>query len=355
MISDNKPLALLVALPAAGHYIPLLRLADALSSSFQVVFACSEYELPKLKMNPQVTALALKDQNNTLLHTEMKQIPFVYFMDEWYPQLLSYMRTNRPKIVIADFFSEPAMRVASELKITTVIHAPMPYGMIMEILDFPMLGKNKNIAGLTVVGPDPLGLVIPKYVKPLRELGKYFDKSLVIFNTFFGLEKAASLPPNIKLIGPSIEIAPLDPAAFDSDLTEFLVKVRANNKNIIYVTFGSVLKLTQNFITYLYEGLKKTDEAVIWSLRDGQVPEDNPHFFVRKWLPQKDILLLDEVKVVITHCGWGGFTECLVSEKPMLAVPGFGDQPSNALLLEERGLGLILRPQPIRAFEKLID
>jgi glucuronosyltransferase len=76
---------------------------------------------------------------------------------------------------------------------------------------------------------------------------------------------------------------------------------------------------------------------------------------VRKWLPQRELLALEEVKAVITHCGWGGLTECVMCGKPMLAVPGFGDQPMNAKLLEERGIGLVLRPQPLGSFTKLLN
>lgn len=42
----------------------------------------------------------------------IKLLPFMYFKDEWYPQLLSYMKSRKPKVVVADFFSEPAMRLA---------------------------------------------------------------------------------------------------------------------------------------------------------------------------------------------------------------------------------------------------
>lgn len=358
MLAENtheKPLALVVVLPAAGHYHPMIRLTEALLGSFRPVLACSEYELPKIqKLSPGLSTLGLKDQNSTLMHSEMKLIPFVYFTSEWYPQLLSYMRAQKPKVVVADFFSEAAMRAAHELSIPTVIYCPTGLG-ILRILDLPLLSKNRNVAGLTLVGPDPVGLFLPKYIQPLRKLGPYFDKSLVLFTTFFGLEDGQSLPSNFRLIGPAFEPLASDPSALDADFRKFLDKARASDKDVVYVTFGSVLQLTQGFINHLYEGLKKTDLAVVWSLRDGDLPEQNPHFFVRKWLPQKDILGLPEVKAVITHGGWGGFLECLMCEKPMLCVPGFGDQPMNSELVQRKGLGLILRPQSFGQMDKLLN
>jgi hypothetical protein len=65
------------------------------------------------------------------------------------------------------------------------------------MVDMPMLAKNVSVAGLSVVGPDLMGLMLPKYIKPLRELDRYFDRSLVIFTIFFGLDKAVSLPPKL--------------------------------------------------------------------------------------------------------------------------------------------------------------
>jgi UDP:flavonoid glycosyltransferase YjiC (YdhE family) len=48
------------------------------------------------------------------------------------------------------------------------------------------------------------------------------------------------------------------------------------------------------------------------------------------------------VKVVISHCGWGGVLECIDAAKPILAVPEFGDQPMNAEKVVARKIGLAL-------------
>jgi UDP:flavonoid glycosyltransferase YjiC (YdhE family) len=51
------------------------------------------------------------------------------------------------------------------------------------------------------------------------------------------------------------------------------------------------------------------------------------------------------VVAVITHCGWGGFMECIQAGKPILAAPGFADQLANAKTVEEKRIGFILRPE----------
>lgn len=71
--------------------------------------------------------------------------------------------------------------------------------------------------------------------------------------------------------------------------------------------------------------------AVIWSLKEKNIPEENELFLVKKWLPQSDLLKLEQVKMVLTHGGFGGLTESIDAEKPILCMPVFGDQPSNSL------------------------
>lgn len=82
----------------------------------------------------------------------------------------------------------------------------------------------------------------------------------------------------------------------------------------------------------------------MWSLKKGVLPEDNEDIIARPWLPQAELLQLPEVKVVVTHCGWGGVLECIEAEKPVLTVPELADQPINSARLVAFGAGLSLYP-----------
>ena len=48
---------------------------------------------------------------------------------------------------------------------------------------------------------------------------------------------------------------------------------------------------------------------------------------------------------MISHCGWGAVTECILNLKPILAIPGFADQIPNSEIIEAKKLGLVLRRQ----------
>src|SRR5690606_18426008 len=54
--------------------------------------------------------------------------------------------------------------------------------------------------------------------------------------------------------------------------------------------------------------------------------------------------LLRSIDVAIIHCGNGSFKECVARGAPLLAIPFFYDQPSNARIAAERGLGEFIRP-----------
>lgn len=79
---------LLCSVPASGHYIPLLHLAEALRAKpqFEVLFACSTYELPKIAAtNPQLRLFGLDDPHDKLFANveKMEYIPLYYFDEPW--------------------------------------------------------------------------------------------------------------------------------------------------------------------------------------------------------------------------------------------------------------------------------
>jgi len=90
----------------------------------------------------------------------------------------------------------------------------------------------------------------------------------------------------------------------------------------------------------------------IWSLRDEyisylpsyyqEIKNNNYHLLILPWVPQVEILHHSNVKVVVTHCGWGGVSEIVAAGKPIVAVPFLGDQPGNAKHVEKLGTGLSL-------------
>jgi len=98
------------------------------------------------------------------------------------------------------------------------------------------------------------------------------------------------------------------------------------------------------------EGGKKW--RFIWSLQDKylsflpshyqEIKSDNYYLLIKPWVPQVDLIQHPKVKVVLTHCGWGGVSEVIGAGKPIVGVPFMADQPRNAEQLVHLGVGLSL-------------
>lgn len=107
--------------------------------------------------------------------------------------------------MVVDFFSLAAMKITKAINIPLVINFPGSCELL-KVLNVPTLSKNLSVLGLTVFF-DPIGLLLPKKMMPLRNTGPFVSSSLVLVNSFWGFDNALSLPPNFKLIGPSFEPA----------------------------------------------------------------------------------------------------------------------------------------------------
>lgn len=59
------------------------------------------------------------------------------------------------------------------------------------------------------------------------------------------------------------------------------------------------------------------------------------------------------MKAFITHCGISGLYEAVDVATPLLMFPFFGDQLSNAAILEEKGVGVVLNWKTVTA-QKLL-
>ena len=61
---------------------------------------------------------------------------------------------------------------------------------------------------------------------------------------------------------------------------------------------------------------------------------------VQDWLPQNDLLAHKDIKAFVSHVGHNSLYESAYHGVPLLAVPLFGDQQSNAKKVKHIGLGL---------------
>ncbi|KAF8407959.1 hypothetical protein HHK36_007099 [Tetracentron sinense] len=114
-------------------------------------------------------------------------------------------------------------------------------------------------------------------------------------------------------------------------------------KSVIYVSFGSIAELEPKQMQELAMGLKGTGKHFIWVLKDSEhrkLPdgfEDSVEEsgLLVTWCVQLEVLAHQATGCFITHCGWNSTLEGLSLGVPMVAVPQWTDQPTNAMFAED--------------------
>ncbi|KAG6396312.1 hypothetical protein SASPL_142460 [Salvia splendens] len=123
----------------------------------------------------------------------------------------------------------------------------------------------------------------------------------------------------------------------------------------LYISFGSENYLSREQMREIAIGLEISGVNFIWVAREpagsevsleDAVPEGflerakQRGLVVRGWAPQAAILAHPAVGGFMSHCGWSSITESLYFGVPVVAMPLKLDQPINARLVVEAGVGV---------------
>uniref|UniRef100_A0A0D9ZBW7 Glycosyltransferase n=1 Tax=Oryza glumipatula TaxID=40148 RepID=A0A0D9ZBW7_9ORYZ len=114
--------------------------------------------------------------------------------------------------------------------------------------------------------------------------------------------------------------------------------------SVAYVSFGSFASLGAAQTEELARGLLAAGRPFLWVVRateEAQLPRHlldaataSGNALVVRWSPQLDVLAHRATGCFVTHCGWNSTLEALGFGVPMVALPLWTDQPTNALLVE---------------------
>ncbi|XP_045503921.1 UDP-glucosyltransferase 2-like [Colias croceus] len=164
-----------------------------------------------------------------------------------------------------------------------------------------------------------------------------YNASLVLSNSHVSVGKAIRLPQNFIPVGGyhiGREVKPLP---------EDLKKLLDNSKNgLIYFSLGSNIKsrflpeqLKQSLLK-MFGGLKQT---VLWKFEE-ELPGTPSNVHIVQWAPQHSILAHPNCVIFLSHGGLLSTTEAIHFGKPIIAVPIFGDQFTNAKRAVQKGFGI---------------
>ncbi|KAJ0093006.1 hypothetical protein Patl1_26893 [Pistacia atlantica] len=158
----------------------------------------------------------------------------------------------------------------------------------------------------------------------------------------------------IKTIGPVIPSIYLDKRLpNDNDYGLSLFKPKSETcktwldskeiNSVIYVSFGSLSALGEEQMEELAYGLKRSNNFFLWVVRESETEKLPKNFYeetskkglVVSWSPQLEVLAHKSVGCFMTHCGWNSTLEALSLGVPMVAMPQWTDQTTNAKYVED--------------------
>ncbi|KAK9675702.1 hypothetical protein RND81_11G024700 [Saponaria officinalis] len=116
-------------------------------------------------------------------------------------------------------------------------------------------------------------------------------------------------------------------------------------KSIIYISFGSMVSLTQEQMGEIAWGLIESNYNFLWVIRESQYSK-LPQGFLEElgkskrgmivtWCNQLEVLSHEATACFMTHCGWNSTLEGLSLGVPMVGVPQWSDQLPDAKFIEE--------------------
>ncbi|XP_052150733.1 indole-3-acetate beta-glucosyltransferase-like [Oryza glaberrima] len=179
----------------------------------------------------------------------------------------------------------------------------------------------------------------------------------VLFNSFDELESEVlaglSTQWKARAIGPCVPLPAGDGATgrftyganlFDPEDTCMQWLDTKPPSSVAYVSFGSFASLGAAQTEELARGLLAAGRPFLWVVRateEAQLPRHlldaataSGDALVVRWSPQLDVLAHRATGCFVTHCGWNSTLEALGFGVPMVALPLWTDQPTNALLVE---------------------
>ena len=155
--------------------------------------------------------------------------------------------------------------------------------------------------------------------------------------------------PKFRTIGPNIPSMFLDKQYEDDQ--DYGVAQFKNEKcmewldnkpkgSVVYISFGSLVPIGEEQIKELACGLRDSGSYFLWVVRASEqikLPKDfekkSEKGLVVTWCPQLKVLAHEAVGCFVTHCGWNSTLETLCLGVPIVAMPQWSDQGTNAKLI----------------------
>ncbi|MCD9642435.1 hypothetical protein HAX54_029261 [Datura stramonium] len=370
----NKSHVLVLPFPVQGHINPMVQFSKRLTSRGSVKVTLITIDSVSKSM-PILESGTIKI--HSIPHDDDSPPESYDLFLEWFHVLVSKNLTKiveklsdseyPVKVVVFDSITTWAIDLAHQLGLKGAAFftqscalSVIYYHMDPEKSEVPFDGSPVSLPSLPLLEKQDLpSFVCQSDLYPsLRKL--VFSRNInfkkadwLLFNSFDVLEKEVidSLRSQyrIKTIGPIIPSMYLDKRLKD-DKEYGLSLFKPNSEtcmkwldsretgSVVYVSFGSLASLGEQQMEELASGLMTSNCYFLWVVRATEQDKLTEEFMSKSkekglivnWCPQLDVLSHRAVGCFFTHCGWNSTLEALSLGVPMVTMPQWSDQPTNA-------------------------
>ncbi|OVA10651.1 UDP-glucuronosyl/UDP-glucosyltransferase [Macleaya cordata] len=241
------------------------------------------------------------------------------------------------------------------------------YHVYKGLLPSPVQGPTISIPGLPLLETHELPSFVynihyyPSLLRIVLDQFSNIDEAdWLLFNTFDKLEDeivnwmAKQSSTRMAAIGPTVPSVYLDKRVEgDNDYGLHLFTPNSDtcmkwldtkeDASVVYVSFGSLASLGEDQMEELAWGLRRSNCNFLWVVRaseENKLPsnfaeETTEKGLVVRWCRQLEVLAHPAVGCFITHCGWNSTLEALSLGVPMVAMPQWGDQTTDAKFIKD--------------------
>ncbi|KAH7839355.1 hypothetical protein Vadar_003102 [Vaccinium darrowii] len=332
---------------AHGHISPFLELAKRLTEkNFNIYFCSTNVNLNSVKkMLPEKYSHSI--QLVELHLPSSPELPPHYHTTNGLPSHLMgalkiafgnskpffshILSTLNPDLVIYDFNMPWVSTAASELNIPSILFLIFGSAFISFLLN-------------RLVNPDT---EFPFQSIHLDDYGKTsggIEKKYIDYLSLLAKKKVQPVGPLVQ------EIVDRDE---DIEVMRFLHN--KDESSVVFVSFGTEFFLSNEEMHEIAHGLELSRVNFIWVNRfplgeKTSIEDALPQGFrdrvgdlgmvVEGWSPQAKILGHSSTGGFVSHCGWSSVMESIKFGVPIIAMPMHLDQPLNAGLVDEVGVGM---------------
>ncbi|XP_044465648.1 UDP-glycosyltransferase 74F2-like [Mangifera indica] len=371
---------LVVPYPSQGHINPTLQFGKRLASKgLKITFAITNFISNTMKPQPSTSVQyeTISDGFDEGGFAKAESIhDYLQKMEVAGSKTLAelikkYQQSSNPvDCIVYDPFLPWALEVAKQFALlgaaffTQTCAVNYIYYLVYNgLLRLPIRSAPVSIPGLPPIElPD-----MPSFIYVAGQYPAYFEMVLnqfsntdkvnfILVNTFYKLE--VEVVDSMQKICPLLTIGPTIPSFYldnriendkDYDLNLFKLDksicidwLNAKPKgSVVYVSFGSMANLSHKQMEELAWALNNTNFHFLWVVRDSEDAK-LPHGFIEetankglivKWSPQLEVLSNEALGCFFSHAGWNSTIEALSLAVPMVVMPQWTDQPTNAMFI----------------------